>query len=145
MVTPVVASLYAQSPSVRTFVVGIGADTDSNPQQLDEWAVAGHTDRTGAPHKYYQANNVTDLQSAFAEIASGIASCTYQLSMAPPDPNLLVAEFDGVAVPDDPVNGATYDAGAQSVTFHGTSCDQLKSGSVKSVDFIYGCPSPPIK
>jgi hypothetical protein len=145
MVTPVVAALYAQTPSVRTFVIGLGADTDSNPMQLDDWADAGHTARPSpAPHKYYQANNVMDLQSAFAEIASGVVSCTFQLSMAPPDPSLLVADFDGTAVPGDATNGMTYDAATQSVTFHGTSCDSLKSGSVKKVDLVYGCPAPPV-
>jgi von Willebrand factor type A domain len=144
-VTPVVAALYAQTPSVRTYVIGLGADTDSNPMQLDDWADAGHTARPSpAPHKYYQANNVSDLQSAFTEIASGVVSCTFQLTMAPPDPSLLVADFDGTAVPGDATNGMTYDAATQSVTFHGTSCDSLKSGSVKKVDLVYGCPAPPV-
>jgi von Willebrand factor type A domain len=144
-VTPVVAALYAQSPSVRTFVVGLGADTDSNPAQLDEWAVAGHTDRAGAMHKYYQANNINDLDMAFAEIASGIASCTYQLSMAPDDPSLIVVTVDGSPVVMDATNGFTYDAGSQSMTFHGAVCDAVKNGTAKQVDLVYGCPPPPVK
>jgi hypothetical protein len=138
-----VAALYSATPSVRTFVVGIGSETQSNPQTLDGWAQAGHTARMGTP-AYYQANNITDLQSAFADIVSGVVSCTFQLGQAPDDPSLLVAYIDGKAVPVDPQNGMTYDAGSTSITFHGTSCDQVKSGSASSVDVVYGCPSPPI-
>jgi hypothetical protein len=145
-VTPVVAALYAQSPSVRTFVVGIGSDTESNPMQLNEWAVAGHTDRAApATSKYYQANNINDLNMAFAEIAAGIASCTYQLSMAPDDPSLIVVTVDGQSVVQDATNGFTYDAGSQSMTFHGSSCDALKSGSAKQVQLVYGCAPGPVK
>jgi hypothetical protein len=140
-----IASLYAASPSIRTFVVGIGADTQSNPAALDGWATAGHTARASGTPLYYQANNVTDLQTAFADIISGIASCEYQLTQKPDDPSLLTAYLDGQAVANDPANGATYDAGSQSMIFHGTSCDKIKSGAVAKVDVVYGCPSPTIQ
>src|SRR6185503_8243900 len=35
-----IAQLYAQTPSVRTFVVGIGDGTSSNPGALNKWAEA---------------------------------------------------------------------------------------------------------
>src|SRR5262249_12000504 len=126
-VTPVISSLYSGTPSVRTFVVGLGDGTQSDPQQLNDWADAGHTARAGA-EKYYQANNITDLTTAFESILSGIASCTYQLSKKPDDPSLLIAYIDGVAVATDPTNGMTYDDGSTSIVFHGTACDKLKAG-----------------
>ncbi len=143
-VTPVISSMYNKTPSIRTFVVGIGDGTNSNPQQLNDWAVAGHTDRAGMSTKYYQANNITDLQGAFENILQGIASCTYQLGSKPTDPNLMVPYLDGTAVPADPANGYSYDAASNSLTFHGTSCDKVKAGGVSKIDLIFGCPSPPI-
>jgi hypothetical protein len=142
-VAATVAQLYAQTPSVRTFVVGIGDGASSDPNALNSWADAGHTARTGATH-YYQVNTVNDLQAAFADIVNGVASCTYQLSMKPADATLIVAYINGVAVPQDPTNGTTYDPGSNSLEFHGTSCDQIKSGASSSLDVIYGCPSGPI-
>jgi hypothetical protein len=142
-VAATVAQLYAETPSVRTFVVGIGSDTNSNPTALNSWADAGHTARSGATH-YYQVNTVNDLQQAFADIIGGVASCTYQLSMKPQDASLVVAYLNGMAVPNDPTNGTSYDAGSSSLVFHGTSCDQIKGGAITNVDVIYGCPSPPI-
>lgn len=138
-----IAQLYAQTPSVRTFVVGIGDGASSDPNALDSWADAGHTARTGTP-RYYQVNTVNDLQAAFADIVNGVASCTYVLTQKPADASLVVAYIGGVAVPQDPANGTTYDAGSNSIQFHGTSCDKIKSGAASSLDIVYGCPSPPI-
>lgn len=139
----VVGQLYAQTPSVRTFVVGIGDGTSSNPGALNSWAEAGHTARTGAT-EYYQVNTVSDLQKAFDDIVNGVASCSYQLSMKPSDASLIVAYINGVAVPQDPNNGTTYDPGSNTLDFHGSSCDQIKNGAASSLDIIYGCPSGPI-
>jgi hypothetical protein len=142
-VASTVAQLYAQTPSVRTFVVGIGDGTSSNPGALNSWADAGHTALAGATH-YYQVNTVADLQKAFNDIVGGVASCTYQLSMKPSDASLIVAYINGVAVPQDPTNGTTYDPASNTLDFHGTSCDQIKSGASSSLDIVYGCPAGPI-
>jgi von Willebrand factor type A domain len=140
----VVGQLYAQTPSVRTFVVGIGDGASSDPQALNSWADAGHTARAGTT-KYYQVNTVNDLQQAFADIVNGVASCTYALTMKPQDASLIVAYLNGQPVANDPANGTTYDAGSNSLLFHGASCDQIKSGAATNVDVIYGCPSGPIQ
>lgn len=142
-VAKVIGELYAQTPSVRTFVVGIGEGTSVNPDALNSWADAGHTARAGSP-RYYQVNTTNDLATAFADIVSGVASCTYQLTMQPPDASLVVGYLNGQAVPNDAANGTTYDAGSNTLTFHGTSCDAIKGGQATTVDVIYGCPSGPI-
>jgi hypothetical protein len=142
-VATTISALYAQTPSVRTFVVGIGNETESNPTLLDEWAVAGHTARSGTP-KYYQVNTLTDLTGSIDTILGAVASCNYALAQKPDDPSLLTAYFDGKAVPIDPANGVTYDAASQSLVFHGAACDQIKKPSVMKIDVVYGCPSPVI-
>ena len=143
-VAATIAQLYAQTPSVRTFVVGIGDGTSSNPKALNAWAEAGHTQRAGAATEYYQVNNTADLQKAFTDIINGVASCTYGLSMKPADATLIVAYINGVAVPQDATNGTTYDPGSNSIVFHGTSCDQIKTGASSALDIVYGCPQGPI-
>jgi hypothetical protein len=140
----VIDDLYNRSPSVKTFVVGIGAETASNPQLLNQWAEKGHTARTGQATEYYQANDAGALVTAFDAIIGAAASCTYKLQMPPADPTLVVGQLDGVSIASDPVNGFTYDTSTQSVTFHGTACDSITSGKVKAVNVEYGCPPPPI-
>ncbi|HEY2745846.1 MAG TPA: VWA domain-containing protein [Polyangia bacterium] len=142
-VATTIGKLYAQTPSVRTFVVGIGDGTASDPSALNSWAEAGHTARTGAT-EYYQVNNTADLQTAFQAIVNGVVSCTYQLSMKPSDASLIVAYINGVAVAQDPANGTSYDPGTNSLVFNGTSCDQLKSAGSATLDIVYGCPAGPI-
>lgn len=142
-VASTIGKLYGQTTSVRTFVVGIGDGAATDPGALNSWADAGHTARAGAT-KYYQVNTVNDLQTAFADIVNGVASCTYALTMKPADASLVVGYLNGAAVPTDPANGTTYDPGSNSLEFHGTSCDAIKNGGATNVDVIYGCPTGPI-
>jgi hypothetical protein len=146
-VTPIIAALYAQSPSVRTFVVGFGSETApnpiasqaTNPALLNDWAVAGHTDLPGST-KYYQASDATALMAAFKDIVVGVASCTFNVATTPPDPTLVVGYINGVAIANDLANGYTYDVATQSVTFHGTACMQLQNDAMAQVKIVYGCP-----
>jgi hypothetical protein len=138
-VTTTIGQLYNRTPSVKTFVVGIGADTASNPTLLNQWAEAGHTQRSGAT-EYYQASDAMSLITAFDAIIGATASCTYKLDMPPADPTLVVGQLNGTSIASDPANGFTYDAGTQSVTFHGAACDQITSGMVTNVGVQYGCP-----
>ncbi len=122
---------------------GIGDGTSSNPAALNSWADAGHTARAGAT-RYYQVNTVNDLNQSFADIVSGVASCEYQLSMKPADASLVVAYVNGQPVASDPANGTTYDAGSNTLVFHGSSCDLIKNGGATKVDIVYGCPPPQV-
>jgi hypothetical protein len=139
-VGPVIDALYNRSPSVKTFVVGIGAETASNPTLLNQWAEKGHTARANAATKYYQANDGGALVSAFDAIVGATSSCAYKLDSPPPDPNLVVGKFDGVELAKDAANGFTYDTPSQSVIFHGAACDKLQAKQVSKVDVVYGCP-----
>ncbi len=150
-VTPVIAALYAQDPPVRTFIIGFGselvpdpiASQATNPAMLNDWAVAGHTERAGAT-KYYQAGDAAALNAAFTDIVTGVASCTFTLSTMPTDPTLVVGTLNGTAVAQDLTNGYSYDIATQSVTFHGTSCQQIKDHPTTTVvSVVYGCPASP--
>ncbi|MEO6952950.1 MAG: VWA domain-containing protein [Polyangia bacterium] len=139
-VAPLIAQLAAQTPSVRTFVIGFGSDTQSNPTFLNQWAVSGHTDLPGAT-KYYQASNAAALQQAFSDIVSGVAACTFTLTAPPADPTLVVGQLNGAAIATDASNGFTYDVATQSVTFHGSSCQLIQGDPSTQVSVVYGCPA----
>jgi hypothetical protein len=144
-VGPVIDDLYNRAPAVKTFVVGIGSDTASNPTLLNQWAEKGHTARPApATSEYYQANDAAGLMTAFDAIIGAAGSCTYKLMTPPADPTLVVGQLDGMALASDPVNGFTYDMNSNSVIFHGTACDKITSGAVKNVNVEYGCPATQI-
>jgi von Willebrand factor type A domain len=141
-VTSRVTKLYNQTPSVKTYVIGMGDGTSSDPTQLNAWADAGHTARTGATH-YYQTTSPQELKAAFDAIVGGIVSCDFKMMQTAPDPSLITVTENGTAVSPSPTNGYSYDSTTNTVTLHGTACDLLTSNASTKVSVLYGCPGPP--
>ena len=131
------AMLFAQDPSVLTFAVGMG---DAQSPQLDAIAQAGGTAVS------YLALDPMALEMALESVLQTIASCTFTLDQVPADATQIYVFFDKMepGIPNDPVDGWTYDPVTNSVTFHGMSCDDIKSGAVVDVDIVYGCNMPPV-
>ncbi len=141
-VTSRITKLYNQTPSVKTFVIGIGDGTASNPTLLNSWADAGHTARTGTTH-YYQTSSPTDLKAAFDAIVGGIVSCDFKMMQSAPDPNLVRVTENGTVLSPSPTNGYTFDPTTSTVSLHGTACDTLRANPSTQVGVVYGCPAPP--
>jgi hypothetical protein len=126
---------------VKTAVIGFGAGVDG--AQLDKFAIAGGMPSTVGT-KYYKAEDAASLDKALATIAGAALGCTYKLDKVPPDPTKIFVFFDGTKeVAKDGANGWTYDPTTNTVTFSGTSCDQLKTDVVKTVDIVLGCKETP--
>lgn len=127
---------------VPTFVVGFGGATDA--AQMDMFAQAGGTALPTSP-QYYQADNATELEAAFATIADLVIGCDFVLTDPPTDLAEVFAFFNNVtSVPRDPAhqNGWDYDPSTMTLTFYGSFCAQLQDGSVTDVDIVYGCAGP---
>jgi hypothetical protein len=126
------AALLAQAVPVTTYVVGFSGDV--NADELDAIAAAAGT----AP--YFQADNAAQLDAAFQAIAGSVGTCSYVLDPAPPGDEIFVFLNDdpgGVAA--DPVDGWSFDADTNTLTFNGASCDAIMSGEVTDIDVVYGC------
>lgn len=141
-VTSRIKKLYNATPSVKTYVIGVGADTNTNPTLLNSWADAGHTARTGNTH-YFQTNSPQDLKAAFDAIVGGIVSCDFKMMQSAPDPTLITVTENGTPISPSPTVGWTFDASTNTVTLHGAACDALKSNANTKVGVQYGCPGPP--
>jgi hypothetical protein len=135
-------ALYGGTPSVRTFIIGLGSETDSEPDLLNDWADAGHTARAGDVH-YYQTNSSTALNAAFDAIAGQIASCDFKLTN-PPDPADISVSENGYPVGPSWTSGWTFDAGTQTLTLHGPPCDAVKNEADTTVSVVFACPTAPI-
>ncbi|MBC8068079.1 MAG: hypothetical protein IAG13_07085 [Deltaproteobacteria bacterium] len=131
------AMLLAQAPSVLTFAVGMG---DASQPQLDEIATAGGTMIS------YLALDPVALQMALESVLQTITSCTFTLDQVPDDPSEIYVFFDKLlpGIPNDMTDGWTYDPATNSVTFHGSACEQIQTGAVVDVDIVYGCNMPPV-
>lgn len=132
---------------IRTYVLGFGGGF-ADDSVLNNSAIAGQVPRAGGPPHYYAANNATELQNVLDQIAGGIVvpSCSYALASAPPNPDDVTVTLDGVVVPRSTqhTNGWDYYPDSMTITFFGTYCQQITSGAVANVSFVYGCPGPVI-
>ncbi|MCA1663125.1 MAG: VWA domain-containing protein [Myxococcales bacterium] len=137
-----ITTLYNQTPSVKTFVIGIGDGTASDPALLHSWADAGHTARTGATH-YYQTSSPSDLKAAFDAIVGGIVSCDFKMMQTAPDPSLIRVTENGTVLSPSPTNGYSFDSSTNTVTLTGAACNVLKTTPSTKVGVLYGCPAPP--
>jgi hypothetical protein len=131
-----VEAINAANPSVRTFVVGFGAGVD--PDALNAMAVAGGTALDGATD-YYQADDATSLDSAFADIAADVLGCTYDLDEPPAGASQLYVYVGGEAIEQGGADGWSY-AGPDAIAFAGASCELLRSGDIEDVVVAHGCP-----
>ncbi len=131
------------SAGIPTYVLGFG--TFADPTILNDAAVAGLKPKPGST-KYYEANNAAELDQALQAIAGGVIvpSCSYQLASAPPVPEDVTVTLNGVVVPRSPshTDGWDYHPDAMTITFFGSYCASIQSGSVANVSFVYGCPGP---
>ncbi len=135
--TVAAARAYAQA-GIPLYVVGIPGSAPY-ATLLDQVAAAGGTALPTSP-KYYRVDDKAGLLTALKKVAAKIvATCTYDLSETPPDPEAVNVYLDEKVLPKDPTNGWSIEG--KRVTLLGTACDRVLSGDVLSVRIIAGCPT----
>ncbi len=141
----VAAIAAAQSAGFPTFVLGIStAGTEAN-DVLARMAMAGGRPRAGTP-AYYPVEDRQSVVDALGQIAHVVESCTFPLDRTAPSPEDVAVNVDGMRVARDPtrMNGWEYGAGNKQIILYGAACDRVKSGSVASLEIVFGCPNMPI-
>ena len=137
----------AASAGFKTFVVGVATTKDTATQALNDMAVAGQMPRDDPnplATKFYLASTKDELVQSLEEITGQVASCTFDLTAAPPDASNIAVKVNGVKAPRDTthLNGWDYTSSDfMHVEVFGSWCDQIKSASSNSVNFILGCPN----
>lgn len=137
----VVAIEALHAAGIQTYVLGFGSGFSGDPTALNRMAAAGGTTRP------YSATSAAALDMALDAIAAEILppSCTIALDGPERDPRLFRVSFDGGAlIPRNTAHtsGWDYDAATNTITFYGTECDAVRSGSIANVDVDFGCPGP---
>lgn len=129
---------------VGTFVIGFGGAVDA--MALNSFAVAGGHPLMGNT-KYYDAANQMQLDAALNAIAAATLGCTFKLNSVPPDANKLYVFVDKMLLMRDAthMSGWDYDPITNTITVYGQPCADLKAGTIKTVDIVYGCPEAPPK
>jgi hypothetical protein len=136
------AVLTAAQMGYKTFVIGIG-NVNVAVATLNQMAVNGGEQQTGAATSYYAATDPAALQNALSAIVGAVASCTISLSGAPSGfTNVAISADSGgntIEIPPDPTNGWSYGPNMQTVILNGTACASLTNGAYTNLQFYYAC------
>jgi hypothetical protein len=115
---------------VHTFVIGY--DTAQFGPTLDRMAAAGGTART----TYYPVSDGTALSQAFQSISSYVASCSFQLSEAPPSASYVSVTVDGHRIK----NGTGWKlVGDRVVELVDAACATVSDGQSHDVLVVRTC------
>jgi von Willebrand factor type A domain len=142
----------AVAAGFKTFVVGIATSNDAMATTtLNTMAINGGEPQPACPAgtagctQYYSVTDTASLETALNGIIGLVASCTISLKDAPKGfNNVVISATDAttgnpVAIPQDPVNGWSYDATMANVILNGTSCANLQNLTYTAFNFNYAC------
>lgn len=121
------------------YVVGIpGSEQFANI--LNQLAVVGGVPQENADTFYYRVDDLDSLSAVFKGIAAALVSCTFDLSDPPEAPGKTNVYFDEQVVLQDPLNGWIW-VDADTIELEGDACAELKTGNVKEIKIVSGCPT----
>lgn len=130
------AALAAQSPSVKTFVVGFSEDVAD--EELAAVATAGGTNTP------FRADDASALNEALDAIVARVATCDFVLTGEVPDPALMHVYFNDepVEIARDSADGWSFDPTSSRLVLLGAACESVLMGAVEDIDVVYGCEGP---
>jgi uncharacterized protein YegL len=141
---------FASTPSIKTFVVGMG-----NTAALDQVALAGSG---GATHYIPTMGDVAGTLTKALRAISSMSTCVYSLPAPPtgsPNPLLVNLQFNIPGSAPRPIPKVSSDADCMtahgwyydnptlptSITLCSASCNAIQATPGTTVQIAYGCPS----
>ncbi|MEP7124262.1 MAG: vWA domain-containing protein [Byssovorax sp.] len=133
------------SRGIKTYAIGLPGSAAAGTL-LDKIAMAGGT------MNYLTPADPMALQTALGQIASStIDACTITLDPPPADKSkvhLIVTDAmnpKGYEIPEmQSGDGWSLSADGMTATLLGAVCEKAKAGGYSTIDFVYGCPPPPM-
>jgi len=135
----------AKDMGIPTFVIGIGTGTGGGDQTLTTMANEGGFPRAGGMPAYYSVNSASDLKDAFAKISGMVGVCYFSVNPVPKKvADIMAVKGDNNVIPQDGTDGWTFVTMPNSagIQLNGKSCEDYKSGNIKSVVVDLPCIIP---
>lgn len=123
---------------VNVYVVGVPG-TEKYAGVLNQLALVGGVPQEGST-KYYRVDDFDVLHQVFKDIASSLISCSLDLTDPPAEPGKTNVYFDEEVVVQDETDGWVW-VDEDTIELHGAACAKLKSGKVKDIQVVSGCPT----
>jgi hypothetical protein len=134
---------YADS-ELPLYVIGIPG-SEVYEDLLAQMAITAGTAQFAKPF-YYAVGDLDNLNAVLSQIAASAISCIFEVEDSPPVPDQTNVYLDGVVLPADLQDGWRWmDPDLTRIELLGEACDKLKTGKVKSVQIVSGCPTEPPK
>jgi hypothetical protein len=131
-----------EAGGVPVYVVGIPG-SEPYAKVLSDMALAGGAPLL-APPFYYAVQDLGTLEAVLGSIAAVAISCDFPLVDPPPVPDYTNVYLDQDLVLQDWENGWAW-KDVTTVELRGEACEKLKSGQVKQVQIVSGCPTEAAK
>lgn len=122
---------------IKTYVIGIPGSEEFSAV-LDAMAVAGGTARSESP-KYYEVSDRDELISTLGVITDAEISCVFELDSIPENTNDINVLVDDQPLRRDDPDGFVYNEEDNTIELLGRTCEDLKSGGIGNVKFLFGC------
>jgi hypothetical protein len=123
---------------IDVYVIGIPG-SELYGGVLDDMALAGGAPQFVSPF-YYKVDNLDTLGSVLAEIAAVVISCEFDVQDAPPEEGKTNVYLDQEIVPYSETSGWRWKT-ETVVELVGEACQRVKSGKVRQVQIVSGCPT----
>jgi len=125
----------AKTMGIPIFVIGMGTAAGGGDATLTSMATEGGFPRAGTP-AYYPVGSANDLKEAFSTITGMVGVCYFSVNPVPKDMSaILDVKGDDKVIPQDGTDGWTFVTmpASSGIQLNGKSCEDYKSGNVKSV------------
>jgi hypothetical protein len=123
---------------IQVYVVGIPG-SELYGDVLDDMAIAGGAPQFVSPF-YYKVDTLDTLGGVLASIASVVVSCEFDLSTPPPEEGKTNVYLDNDLILYSDADGWRWKS-ETVVELVGDPCQRVKSGKVKQVQIVSGCPT----
>lgn len=123
---------------IDVYVIGI-AGSELYGDVLDEMAIAGNAPQFVSPY-YYKVTNLDTLGGVLATIASVVVSCAFDVVDPPAEAGKTNVYLDKELIPYSATDGWFWQT-PTIVELVGEPCQRVKSGQVRQVQIVSGCPT----
>lgn len=131
-----------EAAGVAVHVIGIPG-TQAYKTVLNQMALAGGAAQLSPPF-FYEVEDLDNLGAVLGSIAAVVISCEFEIPEPPEDPNFTNVYLDKQLLKQDPKDGWIWKS-ETVVELRGAACSKLKSGQVKQVQIVSGCPTEATK
>jgi hypothetical protein len=123
---------------INVHVIGIPG-SEIYGDVLDEMALAGNAPQFVSPY-YYKVDDLDTLGGVLATIASVVVSCEFDIVDPPAEEGTTNVYLDEELIPYSAIEGWSWKTPAV-VELRGEPCQRVKSGQVRQVQIVSGCPT----